>query len=162
MHNIEPTIVTLAMGDNTDTPHVATTSDHGDGTSIEPDEFGDLTSFDINLDRIVDFDSRVRVADGAGVVGDEVWYALGTKLYTLDLRQLVPGLGLGDAVDRETSLGVVDEAEVLTSLVDGDHIHEAGGVCGVGADLTVNLDEALHDNCLDLSIVCQYCPKGTE
>lgn len=61
--DVEATIVTLTVGDDTDTTHVATTSDHGNGTSVELDEVGDLASGEINLDSVVDLDQRVRVAD---------------------------------------------------------------------------------------------------
>lgn len=61
--NVEATIVTLTMGDDTDTTHVATTRDHGDGASIELDEVGDLASGEVNLHRVVDLDQRVRVTD---------------------------------------------------------------------------------------------------
>lgn len=66
VHNVETSIVALAVGDDTDTAHVTTTSDHGDGASIEPDEVGDLASGEVNLDSVVDLDQRVGVADTAG------------------------------------------------------------------------------------------------
>ena len=59
----------------------------------------------------------------------------------------------GDAVDGETALGIVDQAEVLAGLLDGDDIHETGGEGGIGADLAVDLDEALLDDGLDLVTV---------
>ena len=40
-----------------------TASDHGDNTSIELDEVGDLASGEVNLDCVVDLDSWVRVTD---------------------------------------------------------------------------------------------------
>jgi len=40
--NVEASVVALTVGDDTDTTHVATTSSHGDHTSIEADEVGDL------------------------------------------------------------------------------------------------------------------------
>lgn len=156
MHNIETTIVALAMGDDTNTSHVATTGDHGDGAGIKPDEFSDLAGLDINLNRVVDLDGWVWVPDGTGVVGDKIGDTLGAKLHALDLCQLITGLGLGDAVNCEASLGVIDKAEVLAGLFNGDHVHESGGVCGVCADFTVDFDEALHDDRFDLSVVCQY------
>ena len=73
------------------------------------------------------------------------------KLDALDLAQLVLGLLLSYPVDGVAALGVVNETEVLASLLDGDHIHEAGGVGGVGADFAVNLDEALHEDGLGLA-----------
>jgi len=75
------------------------------------------------------------------------------ELHALDFAQLVLGLLAGDAVDSETTLGVVDETEVLASLLNADNIHEASGVCGVSANLAVDLDQALHDNGLDFASI---------
>ena len=63
--NVEASVVALTVGDDTDTTHVATTSDHGDGASVELDEVGDLASGEVNLDSVVDLDQRVGVADAA-------------------------------------------------------------------------------------------------
>lgn len=84
---------------------------------------------------------------------DQEWDSTTTKLNTLDLAQLVLGLLGLDSVDGESALGVVDEAEVLASLLDGDDVHEARGVGGVGADLAVDLDQALHQDGLGLPVV---------
>lgn len=65
--DVETTVVALTVGDNTDTAHVATTGDHGDGTSIELDEVGDLAALKVDLDGVVDLDGRVRVADAVGI-----------------------------------------------------------------------------------------------
>lgn len=61
--DVETTIVTLTVSDDTNTTHVATTSDHGNGTGIEPDEVKDLASLNVDLDGVVDLDSGVGVAD---------------------------------------------------------------------------------------------------
>lgn len=150
--DIETTIVSLAVGDNTNTTHVATTGNHGDGTSVETDGVGNLASGKVDLDGVVDTDAGVGVTDGASIVRDEVRDALLSELHTLDLAELVLGLGVGDTVDGEASLGVVDETEVLSSLLDADDVHESSGEGGVGADLAVDLDQALHDNGLDLTV----------
>jgi hypothetical protein len=75
------------------------------------------------------------------------------KLHTLDLSKLVLCLLIGDTVDGEASLGVVDEAEVLAGLLDGDDVHQTSGEGGVGADLAINLDETLHADLVDLASV---------
>lgn len=61
--NVEATIVTLTVRDDTHTTHVTTTSDHDDGASVELDEVGDLAGGKVNLDSVVDLDQRIRVAD---------------------------------------------------------------------------------------------------
>ena len=49
-------------------------------------------------------------------------------------------------MDCKPPFGIIDETEVLAGLLDRDDIHEAGRVCGVGADLPVYFDKALHDD----------------
>jgi hypothetical protein len=61
--NVETTIVSLTVSDDTDTTHVTTTCNHGDHTSVEPDEIGNLASGEVQLDRIVDLDGRVGESD---------------------------------------------------------------------------------------------------
>ena len=87
------------------------------------------------------------------IVRNQEWDPALSELNTLDLAELVFGLLSLDTVDGETALGVVDQAEVLASLLDGDDIHETGRVVGVGADLAVDLDQALHHDRLDLTTV---------
>jgi hypothetical protein len=61
--DVETTIVALTVSDDTNTTHVATTGDHGNGASVELDEVGDLAALEVDLDGVVDLDGRVRVAD---------------------------------------------------------------------------------------------------
>ena len=84
---------------------------------------------------------------------NQVGNAALAKLNTLDLAELVLCLLSGDAVDSETALGVVDQAEVLASLLNGDDVHETGREGSIGANLAVDLDQALLDDGLDLVAV---------
>lgn len=84
---------------------------------------------------------------------DQEWDSTAAELHALDLAELVLGLLGLDAVHGEAALGIVDETEVLAGLLDGDDVHEAGGVGHVGADLAVNLDEALHQDSPGLAAV---------
>lgn len=84
---------------------------------------------------------------------NQEWDTTLAKLHTLDLAELVLSLLASDTVDGETTLGVVDETEVLASLLDADDVHETCRVCGVGADLAVNLDETLHHDRLDFAAI---------
>jgi hypothetical protein len=61
--NVETSIVTLSVSDDTNTTHVATTSDHSDDTGIELDVVLDLAGSEIDLDGVVDLDGWVRVTD---------------------------------------------------------------------------------------------------
>lgn len=84
---------------------------------------------------------------------DQEWDSTAAKLNALDLAQLVLGLLGLDSVDGESALGVVDKAEALAGLLDGDDVHEAGGVSLVGADLAIDLDQALHEDGAGLTVV---------
>lgn len=52
----------------------------------------------------------------------------------------------------EAALGVIQEPVVLTSLGDGDDIHETSRVGLVSADLAINLDVALHKDRLHFTV----------
>lgn len=84
---------------------------------------------------------------------NQEWDATLAQLHSLDLAKLVLCLFASDAVDGEATLGIVDEAEVLASLLDGDDVHKAGWVGWVGAYLAIDLDQALHDNGLGLAAI---------
>jgi len=144
--NVETSIVTLSVSDNTNTTHVATTSDHGDNSSVEVDVFSNLTSGQIDLDGVVDLDGWIWVTDSSSIVRDQEWDSALAKLNSLDFAQLVFCLLSLNSVDGETALGVVDQTEVLASLLDADDVHEACWVCCIGSDLSIDLDQALHDN----------------
>jgi len=183
VNNVETTIVSLTVGDDTNTTHVTTTSGHGDDTSVELNEVGDLAGGEVDFDSVVDLDGWVWVTDAvkikcqhlstnckiysapklgptadrcdlrSSIMRNQVWNTTLAELNSLDLAQLVLGLLASDAVDGKATLGVVDEAEVLAGLLDGDDIHETSWVGSVSADLAVDLDEALHDNGLGLATV---------
>jgi hypothetical protein len=61
--NVETTVVALPVGDDTDTTHVTTASDHADHTGVETDVVDDLAGGKVDLDGVVDLDQRVRVTD---------------------------------------------------------------------------------------------------
>jgi hypothetical protein len=87
------------------------------------------------------------------IVRNQEWDPALAELDALDLAQLVFGLLGLDAVHGEATLGVVDETEVLAGLLDADDVHETSWEGWVGADLVVDLDEALHDDSLGLAAV---------
>ena len=82
---------------------------------------------------------------------NQVGNAALAELHTLNLAELVLCLLVCYPVDGEAALGVVDQAEVLAGLLDRDDVHQPRGEGGVGADLAINLDEALHEDGVDLA-----------
>ena len=61
--NVETTVVTLTVSNNTDTTHVTTTSGHDDNTSVEADKIDNLSSRNVDLDCVVDLDGRIRITN---------------------------------------------------------------------------------------------------
>ena len=120
--NVETTVVSLTLGDHTNTTHVASTSDVAQVSSVELDKVRNLVGFNVDFDGVVDLDKGVGVAEGTTIVGNGIRNTLGSELDGLDLAKFVFGLFIGDTVNGETSLGVVDETEVFTSLFDGDDV----------------------------------------
>lgn len=143
----------LTVDNGADTADAVSTSDHGDVTGLELDEGLDLASLEVQADGVVGADQRIGVADGAAVVGDDEGDTLGTNLHLANLAELILGLLIRDAVDNKAALNVVKDAEVLASLLNLDNIHEAGGVVGIGANLSIDLNQALHNDAVDLTLV---------
>lgn len=61
--NVEASVMSLTMSDDTNSTHVTTTSHHGDDTSVELDELCNLSGCKINLDSVVDLDDWVGIPD---------------------------------------------------------------------------------------------------
>lgn len=120
--NFKSANVALAVSNNANTSHVATTSDHANVANFELDKIGNLAVFNVITNSIVGLDQRIGVTNGTAIVGDDIWNALGSKLDFSDLAKLVLGFLVGDAVDSEATFHVIDETEVLTSLLDRDDI----------------------------------------
>jgi len=138
--------VPLPVHDNTRPSHVSSSGNHNNVTNVELDVVDNLVVDQVELDGVVGLDDGVRVSDSSSVVGDEVGDTLLSELVSLDLQELEGGLLLGDSVDGESSLDIVQETEVLAGPLDRDDVHEPGRVGLVGPDLSVNLDGPLgHD-----------------
>jgi hypothetical protein len=63
VHDIEASIMTFPMRDNTHTTHVTPTGDHGNGSGVKLDEVGDLAGGQVDLDSVIDFDDWIWVSN---------------------------------------------------------------------------------------------------
>ena len=128
-------------------PHasgVVTLGDHDHGADLELVSVGHLPCGEGDLDGVVDLDVGIGVTDGASVVRDGHGHLAGGHVYLLDAAELVGCLVLLEAVEDESALGVVEEAEAIAALVELDDVHESRGVVEVGPDLAVDLHAPLH------------------
>ena len=85
---LEAALVLLPVLDDSYTPGVPPASHHDHVVDVKLDEVHDLVDLQIDLDGVVGLDERVRVADGAVVVGVQVGDAFLAKLNRPHLAEL--------------------------------------------------------------------------
>ena len=124
--NVEGAGMSLSGHDSSNSASVTSSSDHAKVAGVKLDGVLDLASGDVHLDAVIDLDDGVGVSDGPSISGVQVGDSVGASLDGSDLAQLVLGLLGGDPVHGEPSLHVVDDTEVLSGLLDLDHVHETG------------------------------------
>lgn len=82
---------------------------------------------------------------------NQEWDSSFAQLDPLDFAQFVFRLFGRDSVDGEATLGIVNESEGFSGLLDRDYVHEPSRECCVGSNFSIDLNEALHDDCLGLA-----------
>jgi len=122
MDDVEATYMALTMRNDAHATHVASTSDHDDVAGIKLYKAGDLALVGVELDRVVDPDGWVGVADRAAVVGCNVRHATRADGHPFYLAEFVGRLFGRDAVDCEAALNIVQKTEVFTRFFDRDHV----------------------------------------
>ena len=122
MNDIMSTNMSFPPHNRTNPTHITSTSNHAHRTNIELDKVRNLAGLDIVLGGIVHPDQGIGVADGPAIVSDDVGNALVADRHLANLEKLVGRLLRGDAVDRETTLDIVKETEVLARLLNGDDV----------------------------------------
>merc|ERR1719295_1699078 len=95
------------------------------------------------LNAVVHLGVGVGVPDGAAVAGVQVRHSLGSSGDSPHPAELVGSLRGSDPVDGEASLDVIDDPEVLSSLLNLDDVHEPSGELGVSPGLAIDLDQTL-------------------
>ena len=125
-------------------PRLAPPSHHAQVTSIKFDEISNLASLQINSNGVIPLDEGIRVADGMGIMGDQVRDFLCAHKDLSPFATLVLGLLRCDTMKGKMTLGVTVQIEILSSLVNVDGIHKPSRVGYIRVHLAVNLNETLH------------------
>jgi len=146
VNNIERSRMSFPMHNGTDTTGITTSGDHAQISGLEFDGIHDFAGVDVQPDGVVHFDDGVGVTDGAAVRGVQVGHVLWASFDLADTAQLVFGFLIGDPVNGVTSLDIVDEAEIFSSLFNLDDIHETGWESGISSHFAVDLDKPLLHN----------------
>jgi hypothetical protein len=122
VHNIVTSMMSFTVSDDTNSTNVVPGSDHGDITNVKLDESGDFIGLEIKADGIVYFDSRVGIANCAGIVGDKERNTSFAELHSLDLAEFIFRFFGCDAVNCKSTFDVIDKAEVFARLVNRDDV----------------------------------------
>lgn len=95
------------------------------------------------LDSIVQLDVWVWESDGSSVVSNNVWNLLLANALLDNLAELEGSLLIVNLVWVESSLGVVENSEILISFFNCDNVLLSEWESWVSSDLSVNLDQTL-------------------
>lgn len=122
MDDIETSNMLLTVDDDTCTTHVTTTCDHDDVAGVKGYKIDDFALLKVKLHSVVDLDDWIRITDCASIVCDDVGDTLGSEGNFADLEKFVRSLLGGDAVNSETALHIIQQAEMFARLFDRDGI----------------------------------------
>jgi len=146
VNNIERSWVLFTVVQDSNTTNVVSSGDHAHVSVLELDEVFNLSGLDVQSDGIVSLGLWVWESNSSSIMSGDVVDTLSSLLNVLDAAELVRSFLLGDLVDDESTLGVVQHTEVLLGLVERDDIHKSSWVGVVGFDFSVNLNQSLdHD-----------------
>jgi hypothetical protein len=111
------------MDNDTSTTHVAPPSNHNNVACVELHKVGDFVLLEVEFDRVVDMDQRIRITDRATIMGDDVRNATVADSDPANFEELVFCFLGCDAVDRESALNIVEQTEVFSGLFDGNNVY---------------------------------------
>jgi len=135
--------VLLEMHESTDTTNIVTSGNEADSSILEFNNSINLVSLKVQLDRVVLLDIWVGIADGSAVVGHNIRNFVFAKHLSLDSAKFESSFLSIDSDRLETTLHVVENAEVLSSLGEGNDIHAAEWEPWIATNFVVNLDIAI-------------------
>lgn len=136
--------------DNSNSAQVVSVGDQSLVADSELEVLLNGVGLEVVEDGVANLERWVRESEGSGIVGDGVWDLVGTNLDSDDLEQLLGGLLVLELQEGESSLLIVEDSELVTSLWDGDDVctlfaltHEADWELAESSDLSVNSDLVL-------------------
>jgi len=154
MDSLKTSLMLFTVLDNSNTAPVSTTSHHDYIANIKLDELGDFVSLKVQFDGVVCPNEWIRVANGPSIKGVKVRDTLLPKLNRANLAELPLGFVIPDRVEAETTLGIIQQTEVLICLWNRHNIHETSRVSLVSPNFAINKNMPLHQNSNDFT-VCQ-------
>jgi len=106
VNDVEGSRMTVPARDYTHSTSVTTVGNNAQIADFELNEIGDLSGFDVDLNRVVLLDHGIGVTDGATVVGLEMWNSLVSDPELVDSAQLVFRFFRSNTVHNVPTLGI--------------------------------------------------------
>ena len=126
--------MSLSVGDYTNSSQVSTSSHHTQVPSVELDEVSYFACLQINLNGVIHLDEGIRVPNSTSIMGHQVRDSFCAHKDLSHFAQLVLGLLRCNTMNSKATLGVLDQTEVLSVLVNADDIHKPSRVGYIGPD----------------------------
>lgn len=110
-------------GDAADSAQVVTHGDEGLDSGGELVVLLDGAGLEVVEDGVANLDAWVRESEGSGIVSHGVWDLVGTDLDLDDLQELLVDFLVLELQEGESSLLIVENSELVTSLWDGNDVY---------------------------------------
>merc|ERR1719246_344881 len=128
MDHFERPRVALTMLDGANTANVVPSTDHRHVSSLELDVVQDFVGCQVKADSVVGLHVRIWIAKSSAVMRPGIGNAPWSPLNLPHAAELVARLLLLDLVQGEAALRVVQKAEILLCLINGNDILVASGI----------------------------------
>ena len=114
--------MSLFVGDYTNSSQFSTSSHHTQVPRVELDEVSYFACLQINLNGVVHLDEGIRVPNSTSIMGHQVRDSFCAHKDLSHFAQFVLGLLRCNTMNSKATLGVIDQTEVLSGLVNADDI----------------------------------------
>lgn len=122
MDDVEGSRMSFSVGDDADSTQIVSSSHHAEVSSLEFDEVENLPFRDVPSDGVIHLNEWIWIPDSSPVMSDQEGNAFRSSGHFLHSQQLVRSFFGRDFVENEPSFHVVQESEMVASLLDLDDI----------------------------------------
>jgi len=122
MNDVDGTRMSFSRCNDTHSTQVVTSGNKAKVSSFKLDKVDNLALIKVVSDSVMNLDQGVWVSNGSAIMSDQVRDSFASLCNLLDSKKFVRGLILGDSMENKPSLDIIHESEIVSSLVNRDHI----------------------------------------
>ena len=112
----------LSRDNDSNSTNVTSGSNHRKTSGLKLDEVNDLSLLQIESNRIMFPNGRIRIPNGSPIMSSNVRNLFGPNGSVSDGQDLVRGLIFRDSVENESSFDIIEQSEEVIGLLNGDDI----------------------------------------